>query len=214
MKKYTFLYRIKNCDDRDACAYIENKTTLFSCGHYFSGINLHGACYCGNDFMQYDEIETILSVEEYNELILIDKELSSLGYGIKIDDIRYKKGMELCERLKPILDKLNSQEATQFFEKIIEEEKEIAMDQYNLSKEEIDEVFDNYFLDYQDRSIIGAIYYNYEELGEEYADSIGLFNSCDYSIGRHFNYESFGQELCETGDYYELPSGKIIYYMA
>lgn len=48
MKK-VFLYRIKNSEDRDCCAYIENNPMRFECGHYFGRPVLHGSCYCNSD---------------------------------------------------------------------------------------------------------------------------------------------------------------------
>ena len=54
MSKYLFLYREKAADDRDCCAYIEAKNPRFECGHYFGGVGLHGACYCGHDFPDYE----------------------------------------------------------------------------------------------------------------------------------------------------------------
>ena len=59
MSKYLFLYREKAVDDRDCCAYIEAKNPRFECDHYFGGVGLHGACYCGHDFPDYKDIETI-----------------------------------------------------------------------------------------------------------------------------------------------------------
>lgn len=40
-----FLAKIKNDDDRDIVKYIE--FSGFECNHYFGGLHIHGACFCG-----------------------------------------------------------------------------------------------------------------------------------------------------------------------
>ena len=114
-----FLYREKNSFDRDCCAYIEDQPVKFVCGHYFSSITLHGSCYCGSDWKEYEEIETILTKTEYEQLCNIDKKISLLGFGIKQEDDRYKTGMSLQEKISPIIERLTSPEAKNFYEKII-----------------------------------------------------------------------------------------------
>ena len=39
MSEYVFLYRIKNSDDRDCCAYINANGSEFVCNHYFRKIS-------------------------------------------------------------------------------------------------------------------------------------------------------------------------------
>lgn len=39
------------------------------------------------------------------------------------------------------------------------------MDEHGLTEEEVEEAFDSYPLDYQDRSIIGTVFEDSEELG-------------------------------------------------
>ena len=157
MRKYIFLYKI-DIEDRDCCTYIETKAERFECGHYFGSVTLHGACYCGHDFADYEDIKTILTEEEYKQLIQFNNDIKNLGYGITKDDERYNKGIELCRAIQPIYDKLLSEENEKFFEEIIEEEKEYMMDEHNLDEEDIEQIFDEYNLDYRDRSIISAIY--------------------------------------------------------
>lgn len=83
MKEYVFLYRVTGEEDRDSCAYLENKPMRFECGHYFGRMILHGSCYCNSDWKDYGDIETILTEDEYNTLRKIDAEISKLGYGIR-----------------------------------------------------------------------------------------------------------------------------------
>ena len=61
MSEHLFLYRIKDSDDRDCCAYIDAAGPKFECNHYFSSIDVCGSCYSGSEFPVYEEIETILT---------------------------------------------------------------------------------------------------------------------------------------------------------
>lgn len=212
MANYVFLYRVTGEDDRDSCAYLENKPMRFECGHYFGRMILHGSCYCNSDWKDYSDIETILTEDEYNTLRKIDEEFDKLGFGIKPEDERYKRGMELAEKVKQIFDKLNSEEAAEFFRQIIEDEKQIAMDEHDLTEDEVEEAFSNYPLDYQDRSIIGAVFEDSEELGREEAYSLGMVKEGEISE-RYFNFEKFGEDLTEEETYQELASGRCVMYM-
>ena len=90
---YLFLFREKDSDDRDCCAYIDSKNPRFECNHYFGRVNLNGACYSGHEFPAYEDIETVLTEAEYNELIQFNKAINDLGYGITKGDERYNKGI-------------------------------------------------------------------------------------------------------------------------
>lgn len=125
MNKYLFLGRLKDQSDRDCCLYIENKNLRWECDHYFGRINLHGSCFCHSGLPDYDDLETVLSREEYKELMVYNGEIGKLGYGIKKDSERYKNGCALSKEIQHIFDKLNSDEAKEFQGKIIEEEKEV-----------------------------------------------------------------------------------------
>lgn len=82
-----FLYRLKNTEDRDACAYIDEIPSTFDCEHYFSGVRIQGACYCGGEFASYEDIETILTKREYknkrNQVLFTEKELDVLKFKLK-----------------------------------------------------------------------------------------------------------------------------------
>lgn len=68
MSEHLFLYRIKDSDDRDCCAYVDAAGPKFECNHYFSSINICGSCYFGGEFPEYEEIETILTKENMKKL--------------------------------------------------------------------------------------------------------------------------------------------------
>ena len=50
MSEHLFLYRIKDSDDRDCCAYVDAAGPKFECNHYFSSIDICGSCYSGGKF--------------------------------------------------------------------------------------------------------------------------------------------------------------------
>lgn len=106
-----FLYRLKNSEDRDACAYIDEIPSSFECEHYFSGVRLQGACYSGGEFAPYEDIDTILTKQEYQKLLKFNHDIKQLGYGIKEGDLRYIQGIDLIKDIQVIYDKLESTEA-------------------------------------------------------------------------------------------------------
>lgn len=205
-----FLYREKNNYDKDCCAYIADCPMRFECGHYFGSPTLMNAYYSGGTWKDYDEIETVLSEEEYSALQKFKDDICALGYGIEEGDERYQIGMELCENIQPIYDVLKSKEAQAFYQNIIAEEKLVVAEEYNLTSEEVDEIFDNY-PDYQDRGIVRFVYENVEELGH------GEFYSYGYSedpyLTRYVDFEKMGYDLLEERTfYYELSDGKCVVY--
>lgn len=209
MKEYVFLYK-DNTEDRDCCAYIEAEAIRFECNHYFGSVILHGACYCNDNFADYKDIRTVLTENEYNQLIKFNKDIKELGYGITKGDERYHKGVELCKAIQPIYDKLLSKENEKFFEEIIEEEKEYLMDTYNLDEDDIEYIFGNYYLDYRDRAVIGYVFEDAYDLGYEEAWSLGYVDSNNDSIAsRYFDYEAFGKDLSNEEGYVELSDGRI-----
>ena len=214
MKK-VFLYRIKNSNDRDCVAYIDNDPLRFECGHYFRDVVLQGSCYSVHDFEHYDNIETVLTREEYNKLLEFSSKIKELRYGITVGDERYELGVKLCEEIQPIYDKLNNQENQEFFDKISQEEMDYLKEEYNISDSNIDKILDNYDLDYKDRSIICGIYDNAYDLGYEEALSTGLIsNSSEWNIQlleKYFDYENYGNDLIQNNDdYVELKDNRIV----
>jgi hypothetical protein len=206
-----FLYRIKDSEDRDSLAYIEENPLRFECGHYFGGVNLHGACYCGHTWNAYGEIETILTEAEYNALRKFDQDIGKLGYGIERGDSRYQEGVELCRKIQPVYDRLCSEDAKEFFQNIVAEEKEIVMDEHDLTEDEVEEAFNAYPLDYQDRSIIGCVFEDTEELGREEAYELGYVGTdTNNVVEKYFDFEKFGEDLLNEENYYQLDSGRIV----
>lgn len=66
-------------------------------------------------------------------MLKYNKELHELGYGITRGDDRYKKGIKIMNKIKPIINKLKSDEAQEFFDRISSEEMEILKEEYELN---------------------------------------------------------------------------------
>lgn len=207
-----FLAKELNSDDRDIVKYIEFNG--FECGHYFGGLHIVGACFSGfekefrdkveNDF---ENIETILTKEEFKHLFELDDELDELGFGIEKDSDKYNKGMEIIAEFENTIGKkLLSDENKKLFEKVVADEKEYVKNEYDLTDEEVEEIFDNYGLEYQDRAIVGTIFSDKYDMIEEEKFSFG------YDKQPYFDDESFGNDLLESESYLELESGRIVYY--
>lgn len=211
-----FLAKIKDTDDRDCVFYVE--LAGFECGHYFGGLRLGGACFSGyyDEFKErveneFDTLETIYTKEEMQELFRLNDELKSLGYGIEKDSDKYNQGVKLVNEIDCMLDKLRSGDNEELYNFVIEEEKEYCMQEYNLSKEEIDDIFENYNGGYQDRAIICAVFEDKEELFRDCAFN-GLIDISEDLID-YIDVESYVNDNILCNDYYyELDDGRIVYY--
>lgn len=212
-----FLAKIKNSDDRDCVFYVELRG--FECNHYFGGLSLGGACFSGyeeefrkivdNDF---DTLETIYTKEEMQELFRLNDELKSLGYGIEKDSDKYNKGIEILNKIDCMLDKLKSGDNEELFQNVIEEEKEYCMQLYNLSKEQIDDIFDNYNSVYQDRAIICAVFEDKEDLFKDLVFN-GLLPEIDDDLIDYIDIDNYVEDKVLIYDcYYTLDDGRIVHY--
>lgn len=208
MSKYLFLYK-ENTEDRDCCAYIKSKPLRWECGHYFGSVTLHGACYCGHNFANYEDIRTILTKEEYNQLVKFNADINALGFGITEGSEKYNKGVELCKTIQPIYDKLLSEENQEFFVAIQVEEIEYLMNEFNLDEDDVQRIFDEYGLDYKDRGVVSCVFNDTYDLGYEEAWSCGYIRNNDSIMERYFDFERFGEDLLEDERYMQLNDGRI-----
>ena len=81
----------------------------------------------------------------------------------------------------------------------------------NLSDEDVKKIFNEYAQVYRDRSIVGSVYEDYEELGYEEAWSMGYIKDNDPISMRYFDTENFGEDLVnDDGRYLELNDGRIV----
>ena len=208
-----FLAKENNTDDRDCVKYIEFNG--FECNHYFGGLHIHGACFCGYEKElrediknNYENYTTILSKKDFEHLFDIDDRLSALGYGIEKNSEKYNEGMALINEYKTTIEpKLLSEANEELFEKVIEEEKEFIAEEYDLSRADVDEIFDCYNLEYQDRAIVGYVYDDIDELVENEKWNLG-YDDCPY-----FDDETFAEDLLNDDYYLELSDGRIASYM-
>lgn len=214
MSKYVFLYKEQGTDDRDCVKYVEiNRIGKLECNHYFPSIGTTGACYSMSldvDQIDFDNITSVLSKDEFVQLDQYNKAIHDIGYGITKGDERYQKGIELYNSIKPILDKLQSEENQTLFERVQQEEKEYMMEEYSLDEEEAEFIFNNYGLDYRDRGIVGYIFSDIDEAAQEEAEQLGYVTK---ENERYFSYEKFVSDLLDGENYVEMPDGRIIRYM-
>lgn len=182
MTNHVFLYRIKESDDRDCCAYISKK-------YYVDCSNraiIEGSCYSGRiSPVGYDDVETVLSKEDFN--IIAGTDITEEDYNRIISILTSDSGLEFAEKIK-------------------EEEHQRIMDDYAMDESDIEEIFDNYTLDYFDRSVVDYVYKDYNEVGEHYVDSVGVPNW----VENYIDYEKLGKDLCEEESYVELSDGRIV----
>lgn len=206
-----FVFRQKN-NDRDRCGYIEDKNfeNRFECDHYFGGINICGANYCGSKFPNYGDIETVLTKKQYTDLVKISKAFSELGYGISMGDERYEKGIKLCEKLEPILETLRSDKAKEFFANIVKEEKAELAEEYGLTEEDVEDIWKNNPTVYEDKSIVSCIYEDAEEVARELCDS--CYDIPDH-LEQYVDYAEMGADMVSEGvEYCELEDRRVVCY--
>ena len=207
-----FLAKIKNTNDRDCVKYI--KFSGFECEHYFGGLHIEGACFYGFDKefrkvaeSDFENLETILTKEEMLKIFELNDKLKALGYDIKRDSKEYNEGIKIMEEyFDTIGKKLLSEENENLYQKVITDEKEYIKKKYDLCDSEVNEIFDNYYGGYQDRAIVGCVFSGFDEMVEEEKLNFGYENI------PYFNDEEFGNDLLNDDSYYELESGKIVYY--
>jgi len=210
MSKYTFLYR-----HDEECAYIElNAIGRFECGHYFASLRISGASWSGKSrFPNYDDVETVLTETEYNRLFTYGEAISELGYGIEKDSARYKLGVTMSESAQNIIDKLNSEENKQFFERIQEDEIRVVQDEWGLSEEEVRYIFDYSPYGYKDRGLISYVWRNAEEMAREYCWSTGVVDN-DSFVSNYIDYEEMGRDFLrdflDEEQYYELDDYRVV----
>lgn len=192
MKEYTFLFK-DNSEDRDCCAYIRIEDLKTAHRAIDGNFIIHGACYSKSlKDVNFEDIKTILSEPEFNTLC---------NYN----------GEDLTE----IINKLLSEENNTLFEEVQEEEAEFLRDEYALYEEELEAIFDKYYLDYRDRAVVGCVFKDAYDLGYEEAYSFGIINNhmekSGFNYNRYFDFEKFGEDLTEEESYCELPDGRIAY---
>lgn len=212
-----FLAKIENSDDRDVVYYLDFNGV--DKNGYFSNINLNGSCFSGfkkelldiveNDF---DSLETIYTKDEIKKLFELDDELTKYKHDINANKEKVNEMMlKISNDINCMLDKLRSGDNEELFQNIVEEEKVWCMNEYNLSKEQIDDIFDNYNGNYQDRSIICTIYEDKEDMFDNLRWN-GCIEVSDYLVDYVDKERYISDILEEDNTFYELSDGRIVYY--
>lgn len=205
-----FLLKV-NEDDENCVKYFEESTGRFECGHYFAGLRIAGGRFMssGKEIQEekFENMTTILTKEELKRLFEFDEKVKKLGYGINEGDERYKKGLQYRTEIQDIIDKLNGEDNKKLFEKVQDEEREVLKNMYDLTDEDIDYIFNNYTLEYRDRSIIAFIWEDIDECANDEAISLGYVNGYN---DRYFDYETFKEDLLDDTRFLELSDGRIV----
>lgn len=199
-----FIFKEVNTSNRYCVSYI--KRPKFECGHYFGSLNLQGACF-SKSLKFPKNIKTILTEKEIKQLLDYNNKDDKLGYGIKAGSKRYKQGLKLLEEIEPIFKKLESKENLKLFDEIQKEEREYLYKEYQLTEQNVDIIFNQYYLEYRDRSCIGSIYNNKEEMGMKLID---YYYPNIENIKQYFDYEAFAEDLLNGENYLELDSGQCV----
>lgn len=180
-----FFFKENNTNDRDCVKYLDIHSGMPQiCGTCFSGM--------WGDYPAYENVTTILTEGEYNALCHV-------------------KDADNDMDMQAIFFKLNSYENDELFEKVQQEEIEYLMDEYNLDEKEVIGIFNDYTEYYRDRSIVSYVYDNAYDLGYATADEWGYLNNDNIpNMERYFDFQQFGEDLCDDYDYYELDDGRIV----
>ena len=213
MTHYIFLGRTK---DDGICYYIQDKPAEFECGHYFSTPYLTNANCLTHDFPEYENLETILSSDEYGRFLELKNDIDSLGFGIRIGDERYKRGLKLRQSLlNDVYTKLTSPEAEKFFNTIVEDEKKKLAELYNLKDYQVDQIFDESPRDYKDAGIVIKVCYDSKEIAEDFIDNYypQIDDMSGFKLSWYIDYEKLGDDLVQDSeDCLELNDGRIVQY--
>ena len=90
------------------------------------------------------------------------------------------------------------------------DEWQVAYDELIARIAEYNSCFDEYYLDYRDRGIVGCVFDNTSDLGYEEAWQLGYIKNGDTIAERYFDYEKFGEDLLEDENYFELSDGRVV----
>ena len=163
------------------------------------------------NFLYMKKLKQFSQKDEYEEIISFNIFIKALDYGITKGDSRYNAGIKLIDSIKHIYDKLKSDEAIAFFEKIQKSEMKYLKTEYDLSDRDIEEILNEYTEDFRDRSIVSYVYDDSEEAGREEAWQLGYVKDDDPISSKYFDYKKFGEDLVNYDNYFmELWNGRVV----
>ena len=183
------LYRTKE-NDRDCCKYVDIRN-----GKLHRDINndviVEGACFSTRIYDDYDNIETLLSREEFERL--------KNAHETPDDDFA------------DIIAKLESSDNDGFYEYIQESEIEAIMDEYGVSYNDAHRILSEYPYShaYNDRGIIGCIYRNVNEMGKEV---VNMTHNIEDWLEDYIDYDLIGYNEIEANNAILLDNGQVVEY--
>lgn len=189
MGDIVFLGRLKDCHSSvSGCFYIDTDSFSVSNAQYR---DLH-ICY------DYDKIETFLSQNGYEAFR-------------KINSI-FSEKIVSSQKMK-IVNILTSDEAANYFEeKIIPSEKEWVKKKWSFSEKDVENIFESYVGEYQDRSIISAIFSSLEQFGKEKAED---YISSNNDMYKYINFTKYAEDLLSEQPYnfVKTEDGRVVELM-
>lgn len=186
MSKYVILYRVK--DSYYGCRYIEvndDGTISTSCN---GKPIISNATYVGGIYEDFDDVETWLTEDVFNRM----------------------KNTDGTDTFSDVVDMIANSEHKEFEAYIRESELEMICNEYNLDKEDVEEIIDNYQNDdYFDMNIIANVWSNAYGIAENYIDECCRIESW---LKDYIDYDRLGETITEEGYYYELANGRVVEY--
>lgn len=152
-----------------------------NCDSHSSSVSCHS--------FEYEDINTILTEEEFNMLCNI-KLLTK-------------------DSAQSIIDKLKSTENENLLYSIVDEEKEILMEEHGIDEDEYDSIASKFSDYYLDRHCVSIVYDNYEEVGQTYVDDCERLSQ---SLYQYFDFESLGRDMVNDNStsYVVLTDNRIV----
>ena len=189
MSKYVILYRVK--DSYYGCRYIELNDDNTIHTDWGGRPIVSNAAYVGNireGFDDFDNVETWLTEDVFNR-------------------IKYADGNDT---FSDVVDMIANGEHKEFEAYIRESEMEMMCNEYELDKEDVEEIIDNYQNDdYFDMNIIANVWDNAYTIAENYIDECCRIESW---LKDYIDYDRLGETIVEEGYYYELADGRVVEY--
>lgn len=175
--------------------YIDVKQLIMFIGDNFPLDCLSSGFGCGSHSswerigkFQYEEVETILTKEEF--------------------DVLANRKSITKEKLQAIIDKLYSDENEEFLDKIVNRELEYLQEDYDLSDDDIEDIKNKVSHKYYfDRNCICQIYDNYEELGQYI---ISEFYEIPDNLHPYIKAEDLGYDVVNEDAKYMVMDNKRI----
>ena len=189
MSKYVILYRVK--DSYYGCRYIELNDDNTIHTDWGGRPIVSNAAYVGNireGFDDFDNVETWLTEDVFNR-------------------IKYADGNDT---FSDVVDMIANGEHKEFEAYIRESEMEMICNEYNLDKEDVEEIIDNYQNDdYFDMNIIANVWSDAYDIAEHYIDECCRIEPW---LKDYIDYDRLGEAIVEEGYYYELADGRVVEY--